>query len=270
MPKRSEKRDTAKAEYVKHRSQGEKVNLREFAERLGVNYKTLRDWKRIDEWDNDVTPPKKKRGGQPGNKNSAGKKNAAGSHAGAPLRNKNAEKDGAYSTVFFDALSDEEKELIEQTPLGSKAALEHEMKILKFRENKILLKIAEYESVPEDTLYISSVLDMRKPGGKGDKKQDGVNQEIGMYNKDSAFARVLKLQEALYKVQGRIAKIADSLRMMEEFDVKIELERDRLEILRVRATGMVDAPDDEDEADDLRGIKLEDAIPKKGGASDAV
>ena len=30
---------------------------------------------------------------------------------------------------------------IEQTLLGSKAALEHEMKILKFRENKILLKI---------------------------------------------------------------------------------------------------------------------------------
>lgn len=141
MPKRSEKRDTAKAEYVERRSRGEKINLREFADRLGVNYKTLRDWKRIDEWDKDVQPQKKKRGGQPGNKNSAGKKNAAGSHPGAPRRNKNAEKDGAYSTVFFDTLTDEEKELIEQTPLESKAALEHEMKILKFRENKILLKI---------------------------------------------------------------------------------------------------------------------------------
>ncbi len=257
MPKRSEKRDTAKAEYVERRNRGEKVNLREFADKLGVVYKTLRDWKRIDKWDEAVTPPKKKRGGQPGNTNSKGKKNAAGPHPGAPLRNKNAEKDGAYSTVFFDTLTDEEKALIEQTPLGSKAALEHEMKILKFRENKILLKIAEYEDAAEDSLYISSVLDMRRPGGRGENKRDGANQEMGMYTKDSAFSRVLKLQEALYKIQGRIAKITDSLRMMEEFDTKIELERERLEILRIRATGIVET-DGEDGPDDLGEIELED------------
>ena len=35
-----------------------------------------------------------------------------------------------------------------------------------------------------------------------------------MYTKDSAFNRVLKLQEALYKIQGRIAKITDSLRII--------------------------------------------------------
>ena len=257
MPKRSEKRDTAKAEYVERRNRGEKVNLREFADKLGVVYKTLRDWKRIDKWDEAVTPPKKKRGGQPGNTNSKGKKNAAGPHPGAPLRNKNAEKDGAYSTVFFDTLTDEEKALIEQTPLGSKAALEHEMKILKFRENKILLKIAEYEDAAEDSLYISSVLDMRRPGGRGENKRDGANQEMGMYTKDSAFSRVLKLQEALYKIQGRIAKITDSLRMMEEFDTKIGLERERLEILRMRATGIVET-DGEDGPDDLGEIELED------------
>ncbi len=257
MPKRSEKRDTAKAEYVERRNRGEKVNLREFADKLGVVYKTLRDWKRIDKWDEAVTPPKKKRGGQPGNTNSKGKKNAAGPHPGAPLRNKNAEKDGAYSTVFFDTLNDEEKALIGQMPLGSKAALEHEMKILKFRENKILLKIAEYEDAAEDSLYISSVLDMRRPGGRGENKRDGANQEMGMYTKDSAFSRVLKLQEALYKIQGRIAKITDGLRMMEEFDTKIELERERLEILRIRATGIVET-DGEDGPDDLGEIELED------------
>ena len=36
MPKRSEKRDTAKAEYVKRRRSGEKINLKEFAAMLGV------------------------------------------------------------------------------------------------------------------------------------------------------------------------------------------------------------------------------------------
>lgn len=150
MPKRSEKRDTAKAEYVARRSRGEEVNLRELAEQMGVNYKTLRDWKVKDKWDEAVPP--KRRGGQPGNKNSKGKKNAAGSHKGAPPGNKNAEKDGAYSAVFFDMLTDEEKEFVEKAPTGSREALEHEMKILKFREHRILSKIAEYEEAPEAVL----------------------------------------------------------------------------------------------------------------------
>ena len=131
------------------------------------------------------------------------------------------------------------------------------MKILKFREHKILVKIAEYESVPLDTLYTSTLLDMRKPAGKGPNKKDGAVQTIGMYSKDSAFARILKLQEALYKVQGRIVKVADSLRAIEEFELRMQLERERLDILRMRATGLVDAEDD-DGPDGLDEIKLED------------
>ena len=244
MPKRSEKRDTAKAEYVARRGRGEEVNLRELAEQMGVNYKTLRDWKRIDEWDKDVQPQKKKRGGQPGNKNSAGKKNAAGSHPGAPTGNKNAEKDGAYSAVFLDMLADEEKKLVEKTPLEVRAALEHEMKILKFRENKILSKIAEYEDAEEGAVYLSAMTEIR-----------GKNNTTMRFS-DSAFKRVQSLQEALYKVQGRIAKVTDSLRAMEEHAARMELERQRLDILRMRASGTVDAP--EVEPDDMTDVERED------------
>lgn len=241
MPKRSEKRDTAKAEYVARRSRGEEVSLRELAQELGASYQTLRNWKAADRWDEAL--PKRKRGGQPGNRNSAGKRNAAGTHPGAPAGNKNAEKDGAYSAVFFDMLTGDELELVEQTPLGSRAALEHEMKILKYREHKIMVKIAEYEAAPEDSLYINNLLDMRVPAGRGKEKKDGALQNMGMYSKDSAFSRVLKLQEALYKVQGRIAKIADSLRAIEESERRMELERERLALLRMRATGAVEITD---------------------------
>lgn len=99
MPKRSEKRDTAKAEYIAKKKKGEEVSLRALAGELGVSYQTLRNWKAADRWEEAL--PKKKRGGQPGNQNSKGKRNAAGSHDGAPPGNKNAEKDGAYSTVFL-------------------------------------------------------------------------------------------------------------------------------------------------------------------------
>ena len=244
MPKRSEKRDTAKAAYIARKAAGEEVSLRELAQEQGVSYQTLRNWKAADRWDEAL--PKKR----PGNRNSVGKKNAAGSHAGAPAGNKNAEKDGAYSAVFFDMLSDAEREIVQRTPLGSRAALEHEMQILKFREHKILAKIAEYEAAPEDSLYINSLMDMRVPGGHGKDKQDGALQSMGMYSKDSAFSRVLKLQEALYKVQGRIAKIADSLRALEESEKRMTLEREKLELLRMRATGAVDVPDPETDGED--------------------
>lgn len=158
MPKRSEKRDTAKAEYIAKKKKGEEVSLRALAVELGVSYQTLRNWKAADKWEEAL--PKKKRGGQPGNQNSKGKHNAAGSHDGAPPGNKNAEKDGAYSTVFFDMLSAEELKITESVPLGGREALEHEMKILKFREHKILEKIAAYESQPEDALFVSSLLDI--------------------------------------------------------------------------------------------------------------
>lgn len=253
MPKRSEKRDTAKAEYIARRSKGETVNLRELAERQGVKYQLLRNWKTADKWDDELPKPKKKRGGQPGNQNSAGKKNAAGSHEGAPQGNKNAEKDGAYSAVLLDMLTPDEMAVAQAAPMDSNEALVHEMQVLKVRENRILKKIAQYEAEEEDTLHVSSLLDMRVPAGKGEDKQDGAKQTLGMYSKDSAFSRVLKLQEALYKVQGRIATIINTLRAIEENAQRVELEKQRLEIMRMRATGEVPVgdPEDTDEEFDL-------------------
>ena len=57
MPKRSEKRDAARAAYVEKKSRGGKVNLRELAEELGVSYQTVRNWKAADGWDQ-ALPPK--------------------------------------------------------------------------------------------------------------------------------------------------------------------------------------------------------------------
>lgn len=242
MPKGGGKIDAARADYIERRAKGEKVNLRELAERAGLSYSYVRNRKRDEKWDEAIPP--KKRGGQRGNKNSKGKRNAAGSHKGAPLGNTNAEKDGAYSAVLFDRLTDEEKELLEKTPLEVRAALEHEMKILKFRENKILSKIADYEAADDGAVYLSAMTEIR-----------GKNNTTMRFS-DSAFKRIQSLQEALYKVQGRIAKITDSLRALDERAARLELERQRLDILRMRAANSVDV--DGVEPDDLTGIERED------------
>ena len=227
MPKRSEKRDAAKAEYLARKSRGEQVDLRALAEGLGVNYQTLRNWKSSDEWEK--AAPKKKRGGQPGNRNSAGHKNAAGSHEGAPAGNKNAEKDGAYSAVFFDALPQEDRDFLNQTPAGAVENLRHELKVLRWRERKILAKINEYEQVEdedEERLYLNGTM-------------------MDMEMKDTPFARIQKLQEALYKVQGRAATIIGAIRQAEENDRRYKLERERLELARMKATGEVEVNDDD-------------------------
>lgn len=238
MAKRSDARDAAREEYIARRQKGEKVNLKELAKKFDTSYDTLRHWKTRDKWDDQI---KRKPGGQPRNRN------AVGNRGGAPKRNKNAEKDGAYSAIFFSQLSEEDLAIFDGAPRGAVDALRHEMGILKLREKKILDKIKEYEEMDEGTLIVNNVMDMRVPGGRGERKQDGANQNMGMYFKDTPFARVLKLQEALYKVQGRIATVAGALRAAEESDRRATLEERRLELMRMKITGEVDDGEGDDD-----------------------
>lgn len=238
MAKRSDARDAAREEYIARRQKGEKVNLKELAKKFDTSYDTLRHWKTRDKWDDQI---KRKPGGQPRNRN------AVGNRGGAPKRNKNAEKDGAYSAIFFSQLSEEDLAIFDGAPRGAVDALRHEMGILKLREKKILDKIKEYEEMDEGALIVNNVMDMRVPGGRGERKQDGANQNMGMYFKDTPFARVLKLQEALYKVQGRIATVAGALRAAEESDRRAALEERRLELMRMKITGEVDDGEGDDD-----------------------
>ena len=239
MPKRNDKRDTAKAEYIKRRRSGEKVNLKDLAEKLGVTYGTVRNWKRIDQWDDAV---ERKRGGQPGNKNSRGKRNAKGNPGGGPPNaNTNAEKDGAYSTVHLERLSQEERDWLDQMPTGANENNIYELKLLRIQQRHIMERIAEYESCDPEKLFTASITDMRKPGKDKDGKQaDGAVQKMVMNNKDSAFVRVTQLREALNKVSGRIISLTTQIRQQEEFEKRYALELERLDIAKMRATGEVD------------------------------
>lgn len=245
MPGRSDKRDAAREMYVNHRRAGEKINLRDLAQQMGVNYDTLRRWKSADRWEEEAFPPKRKRGGQPKNKN------AVGNTGGAPLRNQNARTHGGYTSVFFEQLTEDERLIIESPPASAVEALREELGLLKIQEKRILDQIAVLEEASPDELYISTLLDMRVPGKVEGEKKDGATQNMGMYTKESAFTRKMHLQEALNKVQGRIATIIGKLQQAEETRARIEIERQRLELMRLRAVGAVNVPDDtEDSAGD--------------------
>ena len=191
----------------------------------------------------------RKRGGQPGNQNSKGKKNAKGNKGGgAPKGNHNAEKDGAYSTIRIERLTQEEREWLEQVPVDASENNLYELKLLRIQQRHIIDKIAEYEGKDKEELFLTSVTDMREPGedANGDIK-DGAVQNMMMNKKDTAFVRIERLREALNKVSGRIITLTTQIRQQEEFEKRYALEVARLEIARMRATGEIEIDLDEEE-----------------------
>lgn len=232
MAKQQDKRTSAYRKY-KRRCKDGTVNLKQIAEEVGVSYDTIRRWKNQDQWDKP-----KQRGGQPGNKNSKGHKNAKGPHPGAPAGNRNAEKDGVYSVIRLDELTEEKRNILEQEVKDSATLMAEQIKVLRLREKIILDKIAMYESCNEDELFLSSLMDMRKTDEKGNDVQ-----VMGMYSKDTAFNRVMKLNEALYKIQGRIISMMNAMKSAEEHRDNMELRRKQLELAKMKLTGCVDVDD---------------------------
>ena len=110
MPrKRSPKRDLA---YQLWLDSGKKKKLKDIAAELEVSETQIRKWKNQDKWNDNVTNKakgnvtKRKRGGQPENKN------AVGGNQSAPLKNNNAEKYGFFSKY----LPEETVSIIEEMP----------------------------------------------------------------------------------------------------------------------------------------------------------
>ena len=110
MPRqRSPKRDLA---YRLWLESDKKKKLKDIAAELEVSESQIRKWKNQDNWNGNVTNKgkgnvtKRKRGGQPGNKN------AVGGNQSAPLRNNNAEKFG----FFRKYLPEETVSIMEEMP----------------------------------------------------------------------------------------------------------------------------------------------------------
>ena len=51
MPRRSDKKDAAREEYLRRMREDGAVNLAALAEDIGVNYDTVRRWKSKEKWD---------------------------------------------------------------------------------------------------------------------------------------------------------------------------------------------------------------------------
>ena len=154
---RSSERDKARQLWLDSDGQ---MSPKEVAEAVGVKPEQVRKWKSVDRWQAalEEQQPKRKRGGQPGNKNAAG--------AGAPLGNKNAETHGAYSAVRLCDLPDEQRQYIESITLDTETNMLAELQLLIAKEADLQNKISAIEKGSPDALFIDRVVEVRVPKGK--------------------------------------------------------------------------------------------------------
>lgn len=151
---RNPNRDEAKKMWLE--SDGKATN-KELAEAADVTESRIRKWKSEDGWKAALEEQrsKRKRGAPPGNKNAVG--------SGAPKRNTNALTHGAYKTIYFDELSEDEKALIEAIDLDPQVNMLRELQTLVAKENDLKKRIAALELDGPDTLYLDRVVEILVP-----------------------------------------------------------------------------------------------------------
>jgi hypothetical protein len=221
---RSPNREKARVLYIK--SLGN-MKLIDIAAELGVKDTQIRKWKSIDKWDDElkgtlpniksnVTIEKRKRGGQPGNKNAYGENKVKGVKGGdqGKLR---ALKHGAYANVYLDNLTDADREIYES--LTDELNLEAEIKIVK-------LKIARLLNREESFFYTKLGIKVKKDISDEDREKG-----------------ILLCMDQLRRLTDTQAKINHDTEhfAFEKYKTEIELQlkKDKLEIEKKKLGGGV-------------------------------
>lgn len=207
---RSPERDKARQLWLDSDGQ---MSPKEVAEAVGVKPEQVRKWKSVDRWQAalEEQQPKRKRGGQPGNKNAAG--------AGAPLGNKNAETHGAYSAVRLCDLPDEQRQYIESITLDTETNMLAELQLLIAKEADLQNKISAIEKGSPDALFIDRVVEIRVPKGKErlekqQEKLEALRREhddlLWEMDAESGTPPTKRQEKKLETLQREIAELQDT------------------------------------------------------------
>lgn len=200
--------DSVKAEKMYRKG----MKTSEIAKKLGVAANTVSNWKKRWKWDENLSQDSftnvnknssqivNKKGGQKGNKN------AIGNDGGAPLKNLNAVKHGAYRNPYLSVLSDEEKALFESITIDEESLLIEQIQILTIRELNIMKAINKYRS-SEVNDALDTVKTIEAPADDGGEMTT-VQIVTTKENKDNIIAR---LERELSTVQNAKTKNIQTL-----------------------------------------------------------
>lgn len=213
--KRDPRRDEAKKIWLE--SNGEK-RLKEIASELNVSDSQIRKWKSQDKWSaelkSNVTNGKSNvtnQGGAPiGNQNAKG--NKGNSRASPPVGNKNALKTGEYETIFFETLSDEEKDIYSSLNDDPSFALSEEIRLLKIRQLRMMKRIQQAEAGlnDEEVERLQQLRNIKTPLDVGGKKLEikrEVMQDVQITRKTHRkIDDILSIEDSLTRISNQLAK----------------------------------------------------------------
>lgn len=216
---------------------GGKIDLVEIASQLNISAGTVRGWKSKDKWEEQLNGTlqtkvtersKRSKGGQPGNQNAKGSKGGSGA---APQRNKNAEKHGAYSRVYWDTLDEDELDLIDSMDSAEEQQLIMQLQMFSVRERRLMRSIKKYRELEAENhgLAVKAISKTKKVEDLTDL--DGESIGAGKYKKvtetsvtgtEPVMNSIMTLEAELTKVQRAKTKAIEAL-------AKLHLEKQKLE-----------------------------------------
>ncbi len=218
---------------------GGKIDLVEIASQLNISAGTVRGWKSKDKWEEQLNGTlqtkntersKRSRGGQPGNRNAKGSKGGSGS---APLRNKNAEKHGAYSKIYWDTLDEDELDLIDSMDDAEEAHLIKQLQMFDIRERRFMKRIKDYQALEAKNhgLAVKAVSKTKKVEDiiniDGESVGSGIykkSTETSVTNTETVMSSIMTLEAELTKVQRAKTKAIEALYKYRLEKAKIESE----------------------------------------------
>lgn len=257
---RNPERDKAKKRYLDSDGQ---ITTKELAAAAGVTESRIRKWKSEDKWAEALKNKPKKRGGQPGNQNAAGR---------TPQKdgNKNAVTHGAFAQVGIEDIPPEQAQaILEMQPGNTLLRMNEELQGLLVRKT-YLTNLLDLYTDPEkqEAYYTDKIVHMIVPMTAEERQQaEGMGLDLGAAAdpeggeeefktamktiiKASPFDRAMKVEAELNKLNGRIIKLLDSMRACEAESRRIELEHKKYELSRQKLTGAIDVDPEEEEGGD--------------------
>ena len=219
------------------------MKLVDIAGKLGVPEGTIRSWKNRGKWEGksskknqrnvakdetggNATLQKRKRGGQPSNRNAKGSKGGS-----APLRNKNAETHGAYSKIYWDSLDDEELDMIDDMEDAEEFQLIMQLQLFSVREHRLMKRIKKYQELEVENhgLSIKSVSKTKKmediTNFEGETVDSGKYKKItetNVTNTETVINSIMALEAELTKIQRARTKAIETL-------TQLRMEKQRIE-----------------------------------------
>lgn len=208
----------------------EGLKYKEISEKLSIPLNTLKSWRKRYDWQRGgatlrVQP--NNRGAPKGNQNAKG--NKGNSRASPPMGNKNALKTGEYETIFFETLSDEEKDIYSSLNDDPSFVLSEEIRLLKIRQFRMMKRIQQAEAGLNDE-EIDRLQQLRKfktPIEKDGKKLEikrEVMQDVQISRKTyRKIDDILSIEDSLTRISNQLSKAIKQMNELYITDYKTDL-----------------------------------------------